>query len=95
MICASARAYGEEAAVEWRLHDAPGELPEDLPLGAALVVVRVLDVLEEGDCGWLLDRIRLLEPIAVRGRQRLWRLEPEAEAEIRRQLLGYDGAGAP
>ena len=97
VICASARHYGEEARAEWAAAGAPGELPEDLPLGAALCVVRVADhwTAAPDGYGWTLaDVVALREPIAVSGRQRLWRLPADVEAEVRAALPTRVGGGA-
>lgn len=77
---------------EWRLFDA-----DKVPRGAVVAVARVSDLswwspwLAKDQEHWFLSSIKVLErPVPCRGQQRLWRLPPEVEIDVRRQyeLLG-------
>ena len=62
---------------------------------AVVAVVRLAGVVTEsedpwyaGRYGWLLaDRQRLVEPVPCRGRQGLWTLPADVEAQVREQVI--------
>ncbi|MFC3833342.1 MULTISPECIES: hypothetical protein [Deinococcus] len=87
------RAF-DDGAADW-VASRTGRMTTDgsVPRGAIVALARVAgsvtdsdDMWFRGPCGWLLEDVVPVEPVACRGRQRLWKVSPDVRMALEEAL---------